>query len=422
MDKKNAIMLSFSDNYTYAAANLILSVRDNSPKVFEECDLIVYYDDLSEQNRGVLLKIRPGIRFIAMEHDLPAFLYERGQRTGPYIFQKFYLFDLLKDEYRRIVWLDSDIYVNGGIDYLFEVECDLAFHCYHIKDPERRRSINTKRFGRLVAGHEDRPHILNEGVIVFNDSVNRFNITRQDVCRLAEDLSTVKTTYGAIDGTVTAYIAYHYEMECARLPDEYNMRTMDTNLRDSRILHFEAPIKPWSRECLLFPSWYKNHQEYIELGGVNYPDLGITRNTFSKDGLSAATLRSLHAFRGVLGGLDIIKDPLVDVDFYNSSDCLRFGFSASEGDLFADLLPGIGDSAKIRLVMAKGLRGAHEQAFRELAKSLGEKFGDLQLGELQEGSLEIQAGYEGIDQTNRALNDLAKGVREALGALVKTAP
>lgn len=422
MSKKNAIMLSFSDNYSFAAANVLMSIRDNSPKLFDECEFIIYQDDLSEQNRNVLLKIRPGIRFMGMERHLPEYVYKNAKRWGSYITQKLHAF-LLLNEYHRILWLDCDVYVNKNLDYLFEIDCDIAYQNEAISDPDHLADLVHKRFGSLVSDYRCMPFIINEGVVVFNDSINRFNITGDDICRLAEEFGTVHSIFGGIDGSLILLIAYHYKMNCVELPEEYNMMPYNPDIYRSTIQHFHA-AKPWQDEIIymMFPKWGENHDKFVKLGGTNYPELHMNPKLVPKFDYSTSVIRSVSVLSPVFGSLDILKDPLFDLDFYRDQSCPRFYLKDMDHQLYIDVDVTPANQVAIDLVMRRRLRGKENDrifsGFLETINDIPEK---AELTELRNHDLQIQLKYKEVEHTNLILNRIASYAKSRLTGLARQA-
>lgn len=55
----NAIVTSISDNYTFALANLLISIKKNSHKLLLDTDVIIFSEDLSQDNLKILKQIYP---------------------------------------------------------------------------------------------------------------------------------------------------------------------------------------------------------------------------------------------------------------------------------------------------------------------------------------------------------------------------
>lgn len=54
MDK--AIVFSINNDYSFALANVLMSLKDNSECIYNTSDFIVYHDGVSDNNQQLLKK------------------------------------------------------------------------------------------------------------------------------------------------------------------------------------------------------------------------------------------------------------------------------------------------------------------------------------------------------------------------------
>ena len=111
MDK--AIVFSINNDYAFALANVLMSLKDNSEHIYNTSDFIIYHDGVSDNNQQLLKKICKNIYFIdfTKESSLPELLYNhrhKDSRWGQFICQKLNCFELVS-RYEQVLWLDTDI-------------------------------------------------------------------------------------------------------------------------------------------------------------------------------------------------------------------------------------------------------------------------------------------------------------------------
>lgn len=295
MTRKNAIYMTLSDNYSFAAANLIMSIRDNSPKVFDACDLILYHNGICEQNQKALRRIRDDITFLPMSDDIPKIteaIYSNSDKNAQYGLEKLHGFDLLRD-YERLLWFETDIFVSKPVDYLLELEADIAFWPYG--------EGSGQFFPTLLKKPSDNPPLCQGGVTVLCNSINRFGLDHDTLKQRSDEFKAViRGGEASIEEKLISYLVYYYDMKYVTLPKEYNatlyflVKSHETKVfADARVQHFAAGkyAKPWENDMIYraFPKWAFNYFKFIEMGGVNYPVLD-DKNSFFDDLFTLDTL------------------------------------------------------------------------------------------------------------------------------------
>lgn len=289
--KKNAIVLCISDSYSFLAANLLLSIRQNSSYIFETTDVIVYSSGLSLANIAALKKIKENIFFKEISSPFSKQIMDHPhiKKWGEFILQKLHIFELLYENiYKTVVFLDVDMYVSSKIDDLFNLkDYDIAF-----------RSVAwdcSSVYPHLLTSPKKNVPMFNGGVIVFNDSITKFNIHIQDIN--LRSLELLRDNHplgrGGLEEIIISYLCYYYQMKFYQLPAKFNMSIDDPNIELASIQHFSGKKdrKPWSNPIVYrsFPKWASNHQEFIRIGGKNYPD--INNNSYFSDKYTFDTLK-----------------------------------------------------------------------------------------------------------------------------------
>ena len=126
----NAIVLAFNDDFAKYAAVLIQSILNHSSE--SHCyDIIILHSFVSKENQTKLLSMVENcenfsIRFITIDIKNVDKLYiDRGTTNlSPETYYRLLIGDLLSDEYKRAVYLDSDMVLECDIAQLFEENVD----------------------------------------------------------------------------------------------------------------------------------------------------------------------------------------------------------------------------------------------------------------------------------------------------------
>ena len=140
MKNKYAILFSISNSYSFTLCNVLMSLSRNSPRCVENCDIIIYSNDLTENNKNIIQKINNNCKFFKIvtsennedfikNHTLPKFFLEYPAvktRWGIWNLFKLTAYTFLY-EYEKILILDADIYINKDIYSIFNIKLPLAW-------------------------------------------------------------------------------------------------------------------------------------------------------------------------------------------------------------------------------------------------------------------------------------------------------
>ena len=414
---KKAIMCSCNDAYSFCAANLLLSIKDNSRKVFDECDFIICNHGICEKNQKALLKIKDNIIFHPVTNNFPEILYSKATDWGIFALELLRPLEMLTKGYNRILFMDTDMYVNKPLDYLFEAEFDIAF-----------RPVNMWHASELFARYNllknptDNPPAPNGGLIVFNDSINKFNISLQALEERAVELkdldanlksfSILGSTPLSIGEIIISYLTYYYNLNTLILPDEWNCWITHKHIASCIVQHFysqpfKIDSKPWTNPAVFraFPKWAENYYKFIELGGCNFPIIQDD-NSFFNAHYTLFVLNSFQKYIQVVKKLNILKDPVIDFDFDFFRYQLRFHFKQLFNVLFIDFFYHK-NKCEVSLVMRGILLSPQNIAHLEpLYKLVTEKFDKVSYV-INNNQHMIIIQYQNINVTNYIIDVLA---------------
>ena len=138
MKKKNAIMLA--DTRVALVGTVLLQLQKTNPGLFDEA--IIYFEEpISEKDRSLMSQIMP-CRFIPYTPPFPQSMMERPrfQRFSKLMFCRYEMFRLLS-KYAVIMWIDTDVVIQGGLQELLRDTEGFGFSIL-CEDPENKSAKN----------------------------------------------------------------------------------------------------------------------------------------------------------------------------------------------------------------------------------------------------------------------------------------
>lgn len=270
--KKNdkCVFFAINDGYSFAFANVLMSIKNNSPKTFSECDVICYHDGISERNKKLLKSIHENLIFedIKLSEKIATMLNNAAvMKWGIYILVKFKGFELVK-RYNKVLHLDADIIVNGDLQAFFDLDYDMAWRKVLAWNP-------CEIMSGAITNKDDYISAPSGGVIYFNSRLNKYDIKDEDILEAFDTIKDFIT--GGIDERVIGYLAYKNNMNIKELSIEYNNPVYNGTQYDENhepiIIHFldyrGVCTKPWKSLAafLFFDEWAGNYKKWTDMGG-----------------------------------------------------------------------------------------------------------------------------------------------------------
>lgn len=268
---KKVIFFAISDNYSFAAANVIMGLHKYSTELMQKCDIIIYHDGICDKNKQLLNKIHNNIIFKEMifpqewESMLQA---KRTLKWGYYVIAKLLGFELIK-QYEKVLFLDVDMLVNGDISALFQIEEEMAWRKVLAWNPK-------EDWVDIVKNPDDNISVPNGGLVYFTDKLLKYNIDIEYIADVFSKVQQVKR--GGTEEIVLAYIGYDKQIRFKELSvSQYNTSVYEIFVNPesakTKLIHFvdckATQQKPWKSLAayLCFPDWVENYQKWIEMGG-----------------------------------------------------------------------------------------------------------------------------------------------------------
>lgn len=205
--KKNNIAIIFSCNESYAIylGVAIRSLIYNSSET-DNYDIIILQSDLTEESKLKILSVAKykeniSIRFINMQPyyrsvDINSFYLDGYVPIETY--NKFFLQQILSDDYKRCVYLDSDIIIEDNISNLYNIDLKgkpigASHNVANINAAYRNKEIknkNIKTYFEHTLGLNSYKDYFQAGVIVLDlKSIKNLNL----LDRCLEKLRTIST-------------------------------------------------------------------------------------------------------------------------------------------------------------------------------------------------------------------------------------
>lgn len=257
----NAIVTSISDNYTFALANLLISIKKNSHKLLLDTDVIIFSEDLSQDNLKILKQIYPRIflkRFDWTGLEKIRSTLTRDSRYGIYVFEKVFAFELL-EKYANVIHLDADILIKDDISELQNIS-DIAWRPPFVW----KASHILQRFVKVKNQKLSAP---SGGVIVFGENLRQAKITRKDILYAYEQTETCER--GGVEEKVLTYLVFSKNIKFLELGVEYNCPVTHRSLNSAKVIHFYGARnpKPWLDLDAFnaVPEWNVYHREFMSI-------------------------------------------------------------------------------------------------------------------------------------------------------------
>ena len=261
MEKKNkAIVLGSTKNYFFATGTVVLNIKKFSPNLAD--DIVIYYDDIADRDREILVG-ELGCRLIP---------YACPLETNPdatTALQRFTLLSLsiyeifgLLDEYRKVLWLDSDICIQDDISGVFDAgPVGLRHGGNKFKDA----------LGRSLDPALDDLSTNNTGVVLVTDELPDYHTLREQCYFYTEKFMD---TLWLPDQGILNYVLWKNNIPIANLGNTYNYTVYHPlhGCSKAKIFHLACDVKFWNHPVLrnMFPVWKECSRKWQAMGGSAY--------------------------------------------------------------------------------------------------------------------------------------------------------
>ncbi|EHL15449.1 hypothetical protein HMPREF9629_01838 [Peptoanaerobacter stomatis] len=290
MDRlKNAVMVA--DTRPLLVAHILLQLQEDNKGLFDEA--IIYHTNFSENDKKLMNSIMP-CRFIDYISPIPkeTFNLPRFKRFSPIMFVRYEIFNLIR-EYETIMWIDTDVLIQGDLSKLLE-EVKKTGYAMLSEDPHNNSAGNVDymrtNFFKSVPNYDMDRYLLCTGTIIVNrkltiksDYTNwcykktiewakNLNLPDQGVINALVQEFNIKTTPIGHNGVYGCFPSYG--RDCSK----------------AIYIHAWGENKFWNDWYLYnkFPKWKEVYDKWIDMGGSRLldkfvPEVSIVIPTYKPD-------------------------------------------------------------------------------------------------------------------------------------------
>ncbi len=262
-----SIVFSFNEEYSKYFAVTLQSIIDNSSKD-EKYDLVIFHSDISLNSQRLLNKMIPknfSLRFFDISsyisNNFPSINLKTMNNWSVEIYNRIFI-PLLMSTYNKVLYLDSDIVVNGNLKELFNIDFDnkqilavkdATAQILHLKEfSERKKHI--KEYLQL----EKEKDYFNSGMIMFNiSSINKdsYNALVERAFKKENLLYPDQDILNIIFKNSVKFVSSKWNFCCGifiwnksfieSLNGDY-LYDVQSSFSTPIIVHYTSPQKPWN--------------------------------------------------------------------------------------------------------------------------------------------------------------------------------
>ncbi len=281
--EKNAIFLA--DTRAFLIAHVLLQIKDTNPDLFDEA--IIYHQNMSNKDMEIIGKIIP-CRFVNYNTDkLPDKLFEVNdnfKRFTKFMFARYEMFNYL-DEFDNIVWMDTDILIQGSLKELVQKaqKTGIAMLCEDQKNKSAKSTdINRTNFTKPIFGYNMNCPLFCSGTIVINKKLPKY----QQVTEYLYNKTIEYADYLSLpDQGILNLMVQDFNYSVVPIGDNglYGIYPyIGRDCSKAIFVHSWGKNKFWNSWYLfnLFPKWKYYYNKWIALGGKKVikefkPDISV---------------------------------------------------------------------------------------------------------------------------------------------------
>lgn len=253
-----------NDRYIKGVLVTLFSFLDNN--IWFTGDIVIYSDNdtckLSNENKTKLNALYPKIIYKeAKPSDFDKIIKHFGNRINPRFINNFYkLYTFGLEEYRHVLFLDSDVIVLGTLEPLFEEADEEFFRTV----PSNRTIVRKGKFPRMR-----KEEIFNGGVFLIAKPSHE---TEKEIFEFGAKMKFSEKYTGkyADQDILNAYmLGKPVKLFSPIYNDCRSGFKIDDSYKNSRVIHYLGPIKPWSEfipaetqiNLYIWNEWWKRYKE-----------------------------------------------------------------------------------------------------------------------------------------------------------------
>ncbi len=266
--KKNAVMLA--DTRPALVGQMLVQLSVTNRHTFDE--VIIFDTGICDNDKALMNAAMP-CRFIPYESPLDQSFWEheRFQHFSMLMFARYEMFRLIR-EYSVIVWMDTDMVIQGTLQQLLELTSGYGFSILR-EDKQNKSADHEDRmrtnFFNPVPGYDMESYLYCTGLIVVRDSLEQ----KCDYTKWCYD----KTMEWADNlnlpdqGVINALIQeFQFPVKALGQHGTYGcFPSVGRSCENAVLVHSWGSNKFWSDYYLnhKFPFWEECYQKWIDMGG-----------------------------------------------------------------------------------------------------------------------------------------------------------
>ncbi len=293
------VVFSFNDEYCKYFIVALQSLIDNS-KQDNLYDIVIFSSDISNKNLNLIQNMVPE-NFSVRIFNLQNYLNEKFKSIN---FKTYFCWSiemyyrifipLIMDEYDRVLYLDTDVVINGDISELFQIEMKdkllLAVIDTVARSNYYKRFPNRLEFIKKSLKLKNELNYFNSGMLVFNikkfdkkEYVNRFikAINIKDIEFPDQD------ALNAMLEDETIIISSKWNLCCGELAGDSDFNVIKEfsgeykkdfieSYKNPAIIHYTSLLKPWNSNTKILPEVFWKYAKKTPY----YEDLIVEKSIF----------------------------------------------------------------------------------------------------------------------------------------------
>ena len=260
--KSTALVFGVTSDYTFALANALIGLKRHNKKFWD--DIIVFHNGVSEDDEKCINKIMP-VKFVDLSkvRHFERMVEEDVSMIDKYSVATFYRYECLRllNDYRRVIWNDVDILIQGDISDLLEYgeQTGLAF------SSAMNSFVVGSSLKKLLDEYRMFAPLWNVGIMVLTDVLPDYE-KMYDWC--IDATKKYKEVLLWPDLAILNLMVQEFEV----CPDDidrekYVCLPNSENAKEATIVHAYGDRKFWNNLYYYkdFPEWQENATEWSKI-------------------------------------------------------------------------------------------------------------------------------------------------------------
>lgn len=265
MKKRLAIVLCSTSDQMFAVGNVLIGLKKHFSLPETEYDIIIYVDEqLNKKDENALKSIYKNI-IITIYNNLfskELLFSDIVKNWSKMAYARYECLSLL-DEYKQVIYLDTDILILKDIIYLTTLtQKDIYAYIY-----DNETILDVIKTNRFIKNFNETKYDLNRhncasGELIFNDKI-------QNRDKIKEWMYNKTLELQSSDQMIINLMLQEFNIDYGGFEKEYSkLYTGVEETPDDCILHSAGGRKFWN--CCFHDEWNKNNKVWAELGGTEY--------------------------------------------------------------------------------------------------------------------------------------------------------